>query len=56
MLLQHFCDFQGPGDTVGELGEGYVNNTVCGKKYQAQVDEQIEYIKNVQKDKDKGKE
>ena len=48
-LMQHFCEFQAPGDTVGTLAEGYVNNTVCGKKYQAQLDEQKEFLKNVKK-------
>lgn len=51
-LTQHFCEFKGSGDTVGTLTEGFVYNTVCGKKYQAQIEEQQEYIRNVTKEKE----
>lgn len=46
-LMQEFCVLQPPGDTVGELGDAYVHNTLCGKKYEAQVEEQQKYFENV---------
>lgn len=53
-LTQHFCEFQGAGDSVATLAEGFVYNTVCGKKYKAQLEEQNEYIKNVKEGKKEG--
>ena len=50
-LMQKFCVLQPPGDTVGELGDAYVNNTLCGRKYEAQVEEQQKYFDAV---KEKG--
>ena len=46
-LMQKFCVLQPPGETVGELGDAYVHNTLCGKKYEAQVEEQRKYFDNV---------
>lgn len=54
-LTQKFCVLQPPGDTVGELGDAYVTNTICGKKYEAQVDAQIEYFDHVKERKKDGK-
>jgi hypothetical protein len=45
--MQKFCVLQPPGETVGELGDAYVHNTLCGKKYEAQVEEQRKYFDNV---------
>lgn len=47
-LMQKLCSWKAPGETVGELGDGYVHNTICGKKYEAQLEEQIEYHKKMQ--------
>lgn len=55
-LLRKFCDWSKPGETVGDLGMAYVNNTVCGRKYEAQVDEQIIYIESVRKEVEMGHE
>lgn len=50
-LLQEFCpEWKSAGDTVGTLAEGYVANTLCGKKYEAQVKEQKEFIKKMKAD------
>lgn len=46
-LLQEFCEWKSAGETVGSLTEAYVANTVCGKKYEAQVKEQKEFIKKM---------
>ena len=46
-LMQKFCVLQPPGETVGDLGDAYVNNTLCGKKYESQVEEQRAYIERV---------
>lgn len=46
--MQKLCSWKPPGETVGELGEGYVNNTICGQKYEAQLDKQIEYHRKMQ--------
>lgn len=46
-LTQHFCEFKGAGDSVATLTDGFIYNTVCGQKYQAQMSEQQEYLKNV---------
>lgn len=46
-LMQKFCVLKPPGETVGELGEAYVDNTLCGRKYEAQVDEQQKYFDTV---------
>jgi hypothetical protein len=42
-LMQKLCSFKPPGDTVATLSDAYVENTICGKKYEAQLEEQIEY-------------
>lgn len=52
-LMQKFCVLQPAGETVGSLADAYVENTLCGKKYEIQVEEQRKYIDNV-KDRDKG--
>lgn len=46
-LMQKFCVLQPPGETVGDLGDAYVNNTICSKKYESQVEEQKAYIERV---------
>lgn len=51
-LMQKFCVLQPVGETVGELGEAYIHNTLCGKKYEAQVDEQQKFFETI---KEKGK-
>ena len=33
-----------------DLADGYVHNTVCGKKYETQVLEQREYLKRLRGD------
>lgn len=53
-LLQKFCNWTKPGETVGDLGAAYVNNTICGKKYEAQVDEQIIYMESVKREVEMG--
>lgn len=50
-LMQKFCVLQPPGDSVNTLGDAYVENTLCGKKYETQVEEQRKYFDNV---RDKG--
>ena len=52
-LMQKFCVLQPPGNSIGELGDAYVNNTLCGRKYEAQVDEQMKFFENV---KERGKD
>ena len=54
-LLRDFCEFEGVGDTVGDLADAYVYNTICGRKYKAQVEEQRGYINDLLKE-NKGKE
>lgn len=49
-LLQEFCEWKNAGETVGSLTEAYVANTVCGKKYEAQVKEQKEFINKMKSD------
>lgn len=49
-LLQEFCEWKNAGETVGSLAEAYVANTVCGKKYEAQVKEQKEFINKMKSD------
>lgn len=46
-LLQEFCEWKNAGETVGSLTEAYVANTVCGKKYEAQLKEQKEFLKKM---------
>lgn len=46
-LMQKFCVLQPPGETIGDLGDAYVNNTLCGKKYESQVDQQRAYLEKV---------
>lgn len=48
-MVRHFCTMQEikEGDNVQDLADAYVYNTVCGKKYQAQVDEQKEMLKAI---------
>lgn len=43
-LLQEFCEWRGAGATVKDLADGFVHNTLCGKKYEAQVKQQKEYL------------
>lgn len=50
-LMSHFCEFQPPGNTVGSLGNAYVANTNCGKKYQEQVVEQKTYFKKLKENR-----
>ena len=54
-LMQKFCVFQPPGNSIGELGDAYVHNTLCGRKYEAQVDEQMKYFENVKEREKDGK-
>lgn len=49
-LLQEFCDWKSAGVTVRDLADGYVHNTICGKKYEAQVKQQKEYLKKMKGD------
>lgn len=46
-LLQQFCEWKSAGVTVKDLADGYVHNTLCGKKYETQVEEQREYLKRL---------
>ena len=46
-LLQEFCEWRGAGATVKDLADGFVHNTLCGKKYEAQVREQKEYLRKM---------
>lgn len=46
-LLQEFCEWKSAGVTVRDLADGYVHNTLCGKKYEAQVKQQKEYLRRV---------
>lgn len=48
-LMQEFCDWKSAGITVRDLADGYVHNTLCGKKYEAQVREQKEYVEKMKK-------
>ncbi len=48
-LMQDFCIFEKAGETVESLSKAYISNTVCGRKYQAQVKEQRVYNENVLK-------
>jgi len=36
------------GETVGSLAEGYIHNTFCIKSYEALLDSQKEYKREVQ--------
>lgn len=47
--MQEFCDWKSAGITVRDLADGYVHNTLCGKKYEAQVREQKEYVEKMKK-------
>lgn len=49
-LLQEFCDWKGAGVTVRDLADGFVHNTLCGKKYEAQVKQQKEYLKKLKEE------
>lgn len=49
-LMQDFCEWQSAGNTVGDLAEGYVANTLCGKKYEAQVKQQREYVRKMREE------
>ena len=42
--MQEFCEWSGVGVTVKDLADGFVHNTLCGKKYEAQVKQQKEYL------------
>lgn len=53
-LMADFCEFESPGDTVGNLADAYVYNTNCGRKYQKQVQEQRVYVETL-KDNKNGK-
>ena len=55
-LMQKFCVLKPAGDTVGDLADAYVDNTLCGKKYEAQVEEQKQYIENVKNNSPKKQE
>lgn len=46
-LVQEFCEWRGAGGTVRDLADGYVHNTLCGKKYEAQVKEQKQYLEKM---------
>lgn len=46
-LMQEFCEWRTAGATVRDLADGYVHNTLCGKKYEAQVKEQKEYLEKM---------
>lgn len=47
-LLQEFCvEWKGVGDTVSSLADAYVANTTCGKKYEAQLKEQKQFIQKM---------
>lgn len=49
-LLQEFCTWKKAGDTVGELADAYVSNTVCGQKYEAQVKQQKDFVKKMKEE------
>lgn len=49
-LLQEFCEWKKTGETVGELADAYVSNTLCGQKYEAQVKQQKEYLKRMKQE------
>ena len=49
-LMQKFCVLKSPGETVGDLADAYVDNTLCGRKYEAQVEKQQEFIDSVKKE------
>ena len=49
-LMQKFCVLKSPGESVGDLADAYIDNTLCGRKYEAQVDEQQEYFDSVKKE------
>ena len=49
-LMLEFCDWKGAGETVGSLAEGYVHNTLCGKKYETQLKEQREWVKKMKEE------
>lgn len=49
-LMQDFCEWQAAGNTVGDLAEGYVANTLCGKKYEAQVKQQRDYVRKMREE------
>ena len=49
-LLQEFCEWRGAGATVKDLADGFVHNTLCGKKYEAQVKQQKEYLNKLKEE------
>lgn len=49
-LMQKFCVLKPPGESVGDLADAYVDNTLCGRKYEAQVEKQQEFIDSVKKE------
>ena len=49
-LMQKFCVLKSPGESVGDLTDAYIDNTLCGRKYEAQVDKQQEYFDSVKKE------
>ena len=54
-LMQKFCVLKSPGESVGDLADAYVDNTLCGRKYEAQVEKQQEYFDSVKKEEREGK-
>ena len=54
-LMQKFCVLKSPGESVGDLADAYVDNTLCGRKYEAQVEKQQEFIDSVKKEEREGK-
>ena len=48
--MQKFCVLKPPGESVGDLADAYVDNTLCGRKYEAQVEKQQEFIDSVKKE------
>ncbi len=54
-LMLKLCGWKPPGETVQDLADGYVNNTICGKKYEAQLEEQIIYQEKVKRGATSGK-
>ena len=49
--MQKFCVLKSPGESVGDLADAYIDNTLCGRKYEAQVEGQQKYFDAV---KEKG--
>lgn len=47
--MNHFCEFEEikEGAVTGDLVNAYVINTICGKKYRAQVDEQRRFNEEI---------